>query len=50
MIKDADIAIKSPKRKKVGRELEGFLFSFAPVLRFLLFGLLPLIVGLAMAF
>ena len=50
MIKDADIAIKSPKRKKLGRELEGFLFSFAPVLRFLLFGLVPLIVGLAMAF
>lgn len=50
MIKDADIAIKSPKRKKLGRELEGFLFSFAPVLRFLLFGLVPLIAGLAMAF
>lgn len=50
MIKDADIAIKSPKRRRIGRELEGFLFSFAPVLRFLLFGLVPLIVGLAMAF
>lgn len=50
MIKDADIALKSYKRKKFRYNAEGFLFSFAPVLRFLLFGFIPLIVGLAMAF
>ena len=49
MIK-ADIASKAKKRKLVLQEVQGVAFSIAPVLRFLLFGFVPLLVGLAMAF
>lgn len=46
----ADIAKSKKGGKKMWGNVQGFLFAFAPVLRFLLFGLVPLIVGLAMAF
>lgn len=48
----ADLAKrKSGKLNNRSRDnVEGFLFALAPVLRFLVFGLVPLIIGLAMAF
>ena len=51
-MKRADLVQK--KSAKLNRRtidnIEGFLFAVAPVMRFLLFGLLPLGMGLAMAF
>lgn len=38
------------KNIKTKDNVEGFLFALAPVLRFLVFGLVPLVIGLAMAF
>lgn len=46
----ADISTKIRKRKLLLEELQGIAFSIWPVLRFVVFGLIPLIVGLAMAF
>ena len=45
----ADLVIRKKKSEKI-RNLQGFLFAFPPVFRFLIFGLIPLLLGLAMAF
>ena len=45
----ADLVIKQKKKDKL-RNLQGFLFAFPPVFRFLIFGFIPLLLGLAMAF
>ena len=48
----ADLVISKSKASNVARRdnFEGFLFAVAPVLRFLVFGLAPLALGLVMAF
>ncbi len=45
----ADLVIRKKKTEKI-RNLQGFLFAFPPVFRFLIFGFIPLLLGLAMAF
>lgn len=48
----ADLVISKSKSSNVARRdnFEGFIFAMAPVLRFLVFGLAPLTLGLVMAF
>ena len=48
----ADLVISKSKKSNAARRdnVEGFLFAVAPVLRFLVFGLAPLTLGLVMAF
>ncbi len=46
----ADAAKKHDSRRKRRDNIEGFLFAFPPVLRFLLFNLVPLAVGLIVVF
>ena len=38
------------KRKNIRNNWQGFLFSILPVLRFAIFGFIPLVFGLLMAF
>lgn len=48
----ADLVASKTKKSNVARRdnIEGFFFAVAPVLRFLVFGLAPLTLGLVMAF
>ena len=46
----ADAVKQNCNRRKRKDNIEGFLFAFPPVLRFLLFNLVPLAVGLIVAF
>ena len=48
----ADLVASKTKNSNVARRdnIEGFFFAVAPVLRFLVFGLAPLALGLVMAF
>ena len=46
----ADAAKQQLSRRKRRDNIEGFLFAFPPVMKFLLFTLIPLVVGLVVAF